>query len=68
MSIPDHNSESLETIFLVKILKFFGADPEPGIFSTLDPRSGMEKFRIGINNPDPQHWLYVKVQQKNEKA
>jgi hypothetical protein len=36
---PDHISESLETIFGVKILKFFDADPG----------SGMEKIRI----PDP---------------
>jgi hypothetical protein len=27
MDNPDHISESLETIFLVKILKFFDADP-----------------------------------------
>ncbi len=27
MNIPDHISESLETIFLFKILKFFDADP-----------------------------------------
>jgi hypothetical protein len=27
MNNPDHISESLETIFLVKILKFFDADP-----------------------------------------
>jgi hypothetical protein len=29
-----------------------------GIFLTLDPGSGMEKFRSGIriNIPDPQHW------------
>ncbi len=40
-NIPDHISESLEIIFLVKILKFFDADP--GIFFTLDP--GMEKIR-----------------------
>jgi hypothetical protein len=32
----DHISESLETIFRVKILKFFDSDPG----------SGMEKFRI----------------------
>jgi hypothetical protein len=40
MNIPDHISESLETIFLkLKILKFFDADPDPGsgIFLTLDP-------------------------------
>jgi hypothetical protein len=29
MNIPDHISESLETIFLVEILKFFDADPNP---------------------------------------
>jgi hypothetical protein len=28
MSNPDHISESLETIFWVKILKFFDADPD----------------------------------------
>jgi hypothetical protein len=27
-----HISESLETIFWVKILKFFDADADPGIF------------------------------------
>jgi hypothetical protein len=39
MNIPDHISESLETIFRVKILKFFDADadPNPGKFLTLDP-------------------------------
>jgi hypothetical protein len=34
MNHPDHISDSLETIFWVKILKFFDADPG----------SGMEKF------------------------
>jgi hypothetical protein len=57
MNNPDHISESLETIFWVKILKFFYADPE----------SGMEKIQIrdqknsdpgsGINIPDPHHWF-----------
>ncbi len=28
------------------MLKFFDADPDPGIFMTLDPGYGMEKFRI----------------------
>ncbi len=52
MHIPHHISESLETIFWVKILKFFDADPE-----YFDPGSGirMEKFGSGINIPDPQH-------------
>jgi len=45
MNNPDHIFESLKTIFWVKILKFF--DAEPGF--------GMEKFRSGINIPDPQH-------------
>jgi hypothetical protein len=46
MNNPDHITESLETIFWVKILKFFDADPG----------SGMEKVRIwdGKNkNLDP---------------
>jgi hypothetical protein len=38
MNSPDHISESLETIFWVKILKFFGADP------------GWEKFGSGMEN------------------
>jgi hypothetical protein len=58
MNNPDHISESLKTIFLVKIIKFFD----------MDPGSGMEKFgywiRDGknsdpgarINIPNPQHW------------
>ncbi len=46
MYLPDHFSESLETVFRVKILKFFYADPDPGsgIFLTLDP---------GWKNSDP---------------
>jgi hypothetical protein len=42
IKIPDHisDSESLETIFWVKILKFFDAEANP------DPGSGMEKIRI----------------------
>jgi hypothetical protein len=55
MNNPDHISESLETIFWVKILKFFDADPG----------SGMEKIRIRdkhagsvINIPDPQHCFW----------
>jgi hypothetical protein len=38
MNIPDHISESLETILWMKILKFFDADadPEPGIFLIRD--------------------------------
>jgi hypothetical protein len=38
-----HISDSLETIFWVKILKFFDADP------------GWKEFGSGINIPDPQY-------------
>ncbi len=41
MNNLNHISESLETIFGVKILKFFDADPG----------SGMEKFRILDKHP-----------------
>jgi hypothetical protein len=55
MNIPIHISESLETIFWVKKLKFFDVDPDPqsGIFRTLDP--GWEKFGSGMFIPDLQH-------------
>ncbi len=42
MNIPDHISERLETIFLVKILKIFDADADSRIFLILDP--GWKKF------------------------
>ncbi len=49
MNIPDHISESLETIFGLKILKFFDVDPDPGSGVFLTPASGM-----GTNHdPDP---------------
>jgi hypothetical protein len=44
MNNPDHISESLETMFWVKILKFCDADPG----------SVMEKFGSGINISDPR--------------
>jgi hypothetical protein len=47
LSIPDHISESLETIFWVKIPKFFDSDPDPGSGNLFDPGSGMKK------NSDP---------------
>jgi hypothetical protein len=50
MNIPDHISESLEW---VKILKFFDANSK--FFLTLDPGStGWKKFGSGTNVPDPQ--------------
>jgi hypothetical protein len=40
MNTPDHIPETLETIFWVKIPKFFDADPG---WKKLEPGSGMEK-------------------------
>jgi len=42
MNISNYTFGSLETIFGAKILKFFDADADPGIFLTLDP--GWKKF------------------------
>jgi hypothetical protein len=42
MNNPDQISESLETIFGVKMLKYFDVDP------------GWKEFGTGINIPDPQ--------------
>jgi hypothetical protein len=60
--IPGHISESLETIFWVKILKFFDADADPdmGIFLTLYP--GWKKFGSPINISDPQHGIFRSLQ------
>jgi len=58
MNIPDHISESLETIFWVEKLKPFDADADPGPGNHFDPGSGIEKNSypgFGINIPDPQH-------------
>jgi hypothetical protein len=53
MNILDHISESLETIFWVKILKFFDADADPGSENLIDPGSGMEKIRIWYPGEQP---------------
>ncbi len=47
MNNPEHISESLETIFWVKILKFFDANPEWKKFG-----SGMEKIQIRVKHPE----------------
>jgi hypothetical protein len=59
MNIPDHISEGLETIFWVKILEFFDADPDPGsgIFLSLDP----SKFGSGIRNKHPESATLIKM-------
>ncbi len=55
MNISDHISESLETIFGLKIFEFYDADPDQGsrIFMTLDAGSRMEKFGSGIRDKHP---------------
>ncbi len=47
-----------ETIFWVKLLKSFDANPGFGMEKF---GSGMEKFKSGINIPDPHHWVVVVV-------
>jgi hypothetical protein len=55
MNNPDHISKSLETIFWVKILQFFDADPACGFRDGKNSDPGWKKFGSGINIPDPQH-------------
>ncbi len=57
MNIQDHFSENLETVFRLKILKFFDADPDPGsgTFLTLDPGWKNSDPESGTNIPDQQH-------------
>ncbi len=59
MNIPDHISESLETIFWVKILKLFDVDPDPESFRPWIRNPGRKNSDPGsdINITDPQHWL-----------
>jgi hypothetical protein len=66
MNIRDHISESLETIFWVKILKFFDADADPGSGNLFDPGSWIRDVKnsylgSGINIPDLQYWFFVTV-------
>jgi hypothetical protein len=49
---PEHISESIETIFWVKILDIYSF-MRIRIRTIFDPGSGMEKFGSGINIPDP---------------
>ncbi len=51
MNILDHISERFETIFWVKILKFFHEDADPGIFLTLEP--GWKTFGSWIRDEHP---------------
>jgi hypothetical protein len=58
LNIPGHISESLVTIFGLKIWylnALFGADPGSGIFLTRDPGWENSDPGSGINIPGPQH-------------
>jgi hypothetical protein len=58
IKILDHISKSLETIFWVKILKFFVADADPDLGSGNLFDAGSDPGS-GINIPDPQHWPQI---------
>jgi hypothetical protein len=47
MNNPDHISESLQTIFWVKIFKFFDAGSGSGIRNLFDPGSGIRDKHPG---------------------
>jgi hypothetical protein len=55
MNSPDHISESLKTIFWVKIFKFFDADQGSGMEKIWIRDPEWEKIGSGTNIPDPQH-------------
>jgi hypothetical protein len=62
MNIPDHVSESLDTIVWVKILKYFDTDPGSGnLFAPVSGVRGGKNWDPAsrINIPDPQHCLEV---------
>ncbi len=54
---------------MLKILKFFGADPDPGseIFLTLDLGSGMKKFGSGIRDKYPASATLLKTNEDKFK-
>jgi hypothetical protein len=56
MNNPDHISESLETLFWVKILQFFDAIQDRDR-KKLGSGIGWKKLGSGINVPDPQHCI-----------
>jgi hypothetical protein len=72
MNISEHISESLETIFWVKILKYLDAEaePDPGSGNIFDLGSGIldvkdSDLRSWINILDPQHCFFVQVHRKH---
>jgi hypothetical protein len=50
---PVYIFENLETIFGLKILKFFYVDPGSGIFLTLDPASDIRDGKIRVQDKHP---------------
>ncbi len=66
IKVSDHIFESLETIFWVKILKFFDADVDPGVFFTLDLGSGTEQLRIRDNHPGSATLVPVMRRERKE--
>jgi hypothetical protein len=63
MNIPDHISDSIETIFWFKILKFFDADADPGSGNLFDLGSGIRYGKSSdpglkkIPESQPRHWF-----------
>jgi hypothetical protein len=57
MNILDHISESLQTLFSVKILKFFDEDADPSLGSgnLFDSGSGIRDGKIRIRNKQIKH-------------
>jgi hypothetical protein len=58
MIIPDHFSQSLETVFRTKILKFFDADQDPGP-GISDPGWKNSDPGSGINIPIRKTGRYI---------
>jgi hypothetical protein len=60
MIIPD--SESLETIFWVKILKVFDADPDTGSMNSFDPGSEVQVGKkLTINDKTIKYFIFLPV-------
>jgi hypothetical protein len=53
MNNPDHISETLETFFWVKILKFFDTDPRTWVGKVRIRDPGWKKFGSGIRDEHP---------------
>jgi hypothetical protein len=51
MNIPDYISQSAGKTFCVKNTEILSCGSEIRTFLTLNPGSGMEKLRSGINHP-----------------